>query len=383
MSPSRRILSISLLAMLALGQWLVAPAAAQVVVYRMAIEPIQSVNLDFYNGGYFVVPADGGGGSFIFTKKGKGEKAFVTTGTGTLFTGVTENGVRKSVIRAGTSGTGAAKSSYLAYGSADQMTRLSTPALHYYTEIAPKLIGQALASSTESDAATPKEIGFTGIFEWRLAWDKKQTDAANKAGNTVTETITALETMLEAQGYNAEATPALAISTTSPLTAALVGSPYTATLNATGGSGARTWTVSLGSPPAGLTLSTAGVLTGTPSATGSETFTVKVTDSTGATATKVFSLSVGAATLAITSTSPLESGTVGTLYSQALQASGGTGDKTWELLIGDLPPGLTILPSGLIAGSPTTVGSSTFTVKVTDAASASVTKAFTIIVTNP
>jgi hypothetical protein len=383
MSRTLRVLPIFLLAALALGQWLVVPAAAQVLVYRMAIEPIQSVNLDFYTGGYFVVPADGGEGSFIFTKKGKGEKAFVTTGTGTLFTGVTENGVRKSVVRATNGSSGEAKSSYMAYGSADQMTRLSTPEIYYYTEIAPKLIGQALASSTGSDPETPKEIGFTGIFEWRLAWDKKQTDSANKAGNTVAETITSLETMLKDQGYNAEDTPALAITTASPLTSAAVGTAYSTTLGATGGSGARTWSVSLGTPPAGLSLSPSGILSGTPSATGSETFTVKVTDSSGASATKVFSLSVGSAALAITSTSPLDSGTVGTPYSQTLQATGGTGSKTWELLLGDLPGGLSLLPGGLIAGSPTTAGSYTFTVKVTDAAPTSATKAFTIVVTNP
>jgi arabinan endo-1,5-alpha-L-arabinosidase len=53
--------------------------------------------------------------------------------------------------------------------------------------------------------------------------------------------------------------------------------------------------VSSGALPAGIGLSSAGVLSGTPSATGTATFTVKVTDSAGNTATASLSIAVGAA----------------------------------------------------------------------------------------
>ena len=383
MSPIRRNFFLLVLAMLALGHWFAPSASAQVLVYRMSLEQIQNMNLDFYTGGYFVVPSDGGQGSFIFTKKGKGEKTFVTTGTGTLFIGITENGVRKAVVRAGTTGTGVAKSSFMAYGSADQMTRLSTPALHYFTEIAPRLFGEALASSTAADPATPKEIGFGGIFEWRLVWDKKQTDAANKTGSTVAETITTLETMLEDQGYNAEEAPALVITTTSPLPAATQGSFYTQTLTSNGGSGAKTWAVSLDAPPAGIELSPAGVLSGTPSTTDSATFTVKVTDNSGASTTKVFSMAVGAPALAITTTS-LDDAIANTLYGEPITSTGGVGDKTWEIIAGELPLGLTLTPgNGIIVGTTSELGTKNFTVKVTDSAStpATATKNLTITVT--
>jgi hypothetical protein len=82
----------------------------------------------------------------------------------------------------------------------------------------------------------------------------------------------------------------------STLPAAVVGTSYTATLQAAGGKAPLTWVVAPGSTlPAGLTLSTAGVLSGTPSASGSFSFTVKVTDSTAGTpqsATQTFQLSI-------------------------------------------------------------------------------------------
>jgi Putative Ig domain len=78
--------------------------------------------------------------------------------------------------------------------------------------------------------------------------------------------------------------------TTSNLQKATVGTPYTATLAALGG-GALTWTLSAGSLPAGLTLGSSGVLSGTPSGAGSYSFTVRV-DGGGRSASKQLSLVV-------------------------------------------------------------------------------------------
>ncbi len=81
------------------------------------------------------------------------------------------------------------------------------------------------------------------------------------------------------------------ISTTS-LSAATVNSNYSATLAATGGTSPYTWSLSNGTLPAGLSLSTAGVISGTPTTSGSSSFTVKVTDANGKTATQSLSLTV-------------------------------------------------------------------------------------------
>ena len=69
------------------------------------------------------------------------------------------------------------------------------------------------------------------------------------------------------------------------------------------------------------------------------------------------------------STSALPGGTVGTSYSQPLSATGGTGLYTWVVTTGSLPCGLTLSGGGTISGTPTTAGTSTFTVKVTDSTS--------------
>jgi formylglycine-generating enzyme required for sulfatase activity len=94
----------------------------------------------------------------------------------------------------------------------------------------------------------------------------------------------------------AGATP-LSVSTSS-LPGAVNGVAYSQSLAATGGSGSGyAWSVSAGSLPNGITLSSAGLLSGTPSAVGTFNFTAQVTDSAAATATKAFPITVTAAPL--------------------------------------------------------------------------------------
>lgn len=69
------------------------------------------------------------------------------------------------------------------------------------------------------------------------------------------------------------------IITTASLPNGGVGTPYNQTLAATGGDGAQVWSIAAGSLPAGLSLSSAGEITGTPIAAGSVSFTVRVADS--------------------------------------------------------------------------------------------------------
>ena len=81
-------------------------------------------------------------------------------------------------------------------------------------------------------------------------------------------------------------------------------------------------------------------------------------------------------------TSSLSNGTVGTAYNQSLSATGATLPYTWSLVAGQgtLPPGLSLATGGSISGTPTTAGTYNFTVKVTDAASATAQKALSIVV---
>jgi len=166
-------------------------------------------------------------------------------------------------------------------------------------------------------------------------------------------------------------TPPPTITTTSLLNGT-VGTAYSATLHATGGAGTLHWSVTTGSLPANLSLnSSTGAITGTPSASGPSTFTVKVTDSSGGqpgplSATQQLSITINNPPLTITTTS-LPTGLVGTAYSALVVAAGGTSPYTFSITSGSLPTWATLNPNtGAITGMPTTAGTSPFTVSVTD-----------------
>jgi hypothetical protein len=83
--------------------------------------------------------------------------------------------------------------------------------------------------------------------------------------------------------------------TTASLPSAEVAQPYSATLAASGGVSPLAFSITAGALPAGLTLSSSGTISGTPTSASSSTFTVEVTDAYGVAATAGLSLSVSAA----------------------------------------------------------------------------------------
>src|SRR5262249_8404878 len=89
------------------------------------------------------------------------------------------------------------------------------------------------------------------------------------------------------------APPTLTI-TTSSLTSGTVLQSYSASLLSTGGTGATTWDLASGSLPAGLSLSSSGVISGAPVSSGTSTPTFRVRDSGSPqqTATKQLSITI-------------------------------------------------------------------------------------------
>lgn len=161
----------------------------------------------------------------------------------------------------------------------------------------------------------------------------------------------------------------LSVTTTS-LPGGTVGASYSAQLAASGGTTPYSWALGAGSSlPPGLTLSSAGAISGTPAVAGSYGFTVVVVDGSSpqqsASAALSIAVASAAGTLAV-STPNLPRGTVGIAYSQQLAATGGTTPYSWSLAAGALPTGLGLPTSGLLSGTPTTAGSFTFTVQVAD-----------------
>ncbi|WDL95301.1 beta strand repeat-containing protein [Alicyclobacillus sp. ALC3] len=176
------------------------------------------------------------------------------------------------------------------------------------------------------------------------------------------------------------------------------GSLYEQTLIANGGKPAYTWSLVSGSLPAGVVLNSDGAVQGTPTASGTYTFTVEVRDTAGHTATATATLTVEAGstpvTPPVTPTPPgppqsqplgigagsLPGATAGTAYSGTLAASGGDGTYTWSLASGALPRGLMLAANGTLFGTPQTMGMSTFTLRVMDKGGDVATKTFHLFV---
>ena len=201
-------------------------------------------------------------------------------------------------------------------------------------------------SGTPTTAGGPTSITF------------QVTDSANKTAN-------------KSLSITINASPSI---NTGSLPNGTVGVAYSQTLSVTGGTSPYTWSIASGSLPAGLSFSSSGVVSGTPtSAIGPTFITFQVTDLTSATAMK--SLSFTISTPPSISTSSLPNGTVGTAYSQTLTATGGTSPYSWTIASGSLPAGLTLSSIGLISGTPTAAVSSTsVTFQVTDTNNRTATK---------
>jgi parallel beta-helix repeat protein len=155
---------------------------------------------------------------------------------------------------------------------------------------------------------------------------------------------------------------------TTSLSGINTGAAYSQQLSVTGGNTPNTWSLSSGTLPTGLALSSSGLLSGTPTTGGTYSFTVKVTDVDSDIDTQALSLVVTTLDLIpnITTTT-LTGATKGSSYSQQLLVSSGDAPNTWSLNTGSsLPAGLSLSSSGLLSGTPTTAGTYSFTVKVTD-----------------
>ena len=182
------------------------------------------------------------------------------------------------------------------------------------------------------------------------------------------------------------APPDLIITSNSTLPAGTVTQPYNVTLTSSGGIGAKTWDLSSGSLPAGLNLSSSGVISGTSQATGTSSPTVRVRDSGSPqdTATKQLSITINNPAPPNITTTSLPNGSFGNSYNHTLQVTGGIGSLAWGVIAGGLPPGLGLNAStGQISGTATQTGTFNFTVQVTDDIPQSDMQALTITINPP
>lgn len=170
------------------------------------------------------------------------------------------------------------------------------------------------------------------------------------------------------------------------------GSAYSATVQAQQGQLPYNFTLSEGTLPDGLTLDAAtGTISGTPTQAGGSLFVITVTDQTGNTAAGTLGIIIDQdgtpppppPSLSLSGDVP--DGQVGVPYTATFTASGGTGPYTY--IVGDgtmayLPGGLSQAPStGTISGTPTSSGSYTLSVHVTDSSALTTTGSFSFTVT--
>ncbi len=262
----------------------------------------------------------------------------------------------------------------------------------------PTVTTTSLSAGTVSSAysATVSASGGTTPYTWSITAGAlpaglSLTASSGVISGTPTAAGNSSFTVQVKDAKNNTGTQALSISivaaaqpptvTTTSLSAGTVSSAYSATVSASGGTTPYTWSITAGALPAGLSLTaSSGVISGTPTAAGSSSFTVQVKDAKNNTGTQALSISIVAAAQPPTvTTTSLSAGTASSAYSATVSASGGTTPYTWSITAGALPAGLSLTASsGVISGTPTAAGSSSFTVQVKDAKNNTGTQALSI-----
>ncbi|CAE6848891.1 hypothetical protein XA1314C_40240 [Xanthomonas arboricola] len=202
----------------------------------------------------------------------------------------------------------------------------------------------------------------------------------------VTVTATDANTFTATQAYALTvAGPNLALPA-STLPAGTAGQAYAATIaSATGGTAPYRYALTAGALPNGVVVDAAtGALSGTPTLSGTFNFTLTATDSTPSPAVQAsqnYSVTIAAATLVLAQPT-LPPAVRGSAYNQVLTVSGGVAPYRYSIASGTLPAGLTLASDGTLSGTPTTQGTSSFTIAVADAGNASATQAYSFTVSD-
>ena len=223
---------------------------------------------------------------------------------------------------------------------------LSGVALHSTNSVSSVAVG-SLSSSTSHT--------FTGV---RLKAD----NVANSLTATFSADTNCTLTVNPTAVPPCSACPTINV-TPSPLSSGTVGTAYTGSPSASGGSTPYAWTAT--GLPAGLSLNAStGAITGTPTASGAATITA--TDANGCAGTTSLTINPFACPTITVTPAILPEASVGQPYSETPTASGAGGGASYGWSATSLPAGLSINPTtGLISGTPTAEGTATITATYT------------------
>ncbi|PWU16613.1 MAG: hypothetical protein C5B50_13155 [Verrucomicrobia bacterium] len=235
----------------------------------------------------------------------------------------------------------------------------------------------------------------TGASPWNVTWSDGQsqngvtsspaTRSVSPSSNT-TYTVTSLtDANCTSQAGDLTGSAVITVNTNPAITTTSLGggtanSPYTSqTVTANSGSGSNyTFSVASGLPP-GLSISSGGTISGTPTSAGTYNFTVVVTDSNGCQGSKGLSIVISCPTITV-SPSALPNLVQGAAYTNTITASGSSGLIFSQS--GTLPTGMTFnTGTGVFSGIPTATGNFSFTITATDNSPAACTGSTTYNVT--
>jgi hypothetical protein len=207
--------------------------------------------------------------------------------------------------------------------------------------------------------------------------------------SAVTATITAASVADNTKAASVQIkVPAKAAISTATIAAGSVGTAYNASLAATGGITPYAWTITSGTLPTGMAMSSSGAITGTPMAAGAGTssITFKVSDSgkpNPLTATATLDVTVAPAPPITFGSGTLAEGTMTVVYAGSITATGGAGPLTYAIVSGAFPDGVSMASTGALSGTPSKAGTFPVTVRAADAFGDSATQPFTIKIGYP
>ena len=194
--------------------------------------------------------------------------------------------------------------------------------------ISPGGTQQFTATGTYSDSSTQNLTS-------QVAWASSNTVVATISAGGIATGVAAGTTTISATLSGVSGSTSLTVAaplsiTTTSLAGGKIGVAYSATVAATGGVTPYNWSVSAGTLPAGLTLASTGAITGTPTASGTSSFTVQVTDAGGRTATRNLSIVIASLnSIAVTPANPtIQAGATQQFTATGTYSDGGTRNPT-------------------------------------------------------
>jgi large repetitive protein len=228
-------------------------------------------------------------------------------------------------------------------------------------------------ASVSSNGTVTSNTGFTptvaGTYWWMASYGGNTYNTASNSGCAATSTVVHL-------AVGPTTLPAITVYQTG----------YSQTMVATGGTSPYTYALTSGAFPAGLSISSAGIISGTVTAAGqngtySVTFTA--TDHAGLTGVITDSLTVNPPVIGLAVLTPANP-TGDATWAAVAGATGGVGPYSYALTSGALPSGLTLnTATGGFSGTESGPGTFTFGITATDVHGYVGLQAYTVTVISP